>query len=150
MDDAVLVAADDLPGALLVKEPDDCRSSGAGPGDHNLHVSDVFVDDTERVDQRGQDDDGGAVLVIVEDRDVELGAKAALNLEAARSGDVLQVDPAVHGSDGLHNLDNLVRILRVQANRPSVHPGKALEEGGFAFHYRKCRGGADIAQTEDR
>jgi hypothetical protein len=66
------------------------------------------------------------VLVIVEDRDVELGAKAALDLEAARSGDVLQVDPAVHGSDGLQNLDNLVRVLRVQANGPSLPGGPMM------------------------
>ena len=48
----------------------------------------------QRVGQRGQHDDRGAVLVVVEDRDVEAGPQPALDLEAARGGDVLEVDAA--------------------------------------------------------
>jgi hypothetical protein len=38
------------------------------------------------------------VLIVVEDRDVELLAQPLLDLEAARRGDVLEVDPAEGGS----------------------------------------------------
>ena len=48
----------------------------------------------QRVDQRGEHDDRGAVLVVVEDRDVERLLEALLDLEAARRGDVLEVDAA--------------------------------------------------------
>jgi hypothetical protein len=42
------------------------------------------------------------VLVVMEDRDVELRAQAPLDLEAARRGDVLQVDPAERRRRRLH------------------------------------------------
>ena len=48
----------------------------------------------DRVQQRGHHDDRGAVLVVVEDRDVELLLQPVLDLEAARRGDVLEVDAA--------------------------------------------------------
>ena len=46
------------------------------------------------VAQRGQRDDGRAVLVVVEDRDVQPLLELALDLEAAGRRDVLQVHPA--------------------------------------------------------
>jgi hypothetical protein len=57
------------------------------------------------------------VLVVVEDGDVELGAQAALDLEAARRRDVLEVDAAEAGRDGLDEGDDLVGVLGVQAQR---------------------------------
>ena len=54
----------------------------------------ALVDDAQRVQQRREDDDRRPVLVVVEDGDVELLAQARLDLEAARRGDVLQVDAA--------------------------------------------------------
>ena len=47
-----------------------------------------------RVEQRGEHHDRGAVLVVVEDRDVEHLLEAVLHLEAHRRGDVLEVDAA--------------------------------------------------------
>ena len=46
------------------------------------------------VAQRGQHDDRGAVLVVVEDRDRQRLVQPALDLEAARRRDVLEVDAA--------------------------------------------------------
>ena len=48
--------------------------------------------------QRGEHDDGRSVLVVVEDGDVELLAKPALDLEASGGSDVLQVDAAEDGA----------------------------------------------------
>jgi hypothetical protein len=61
----------------------------------------LLADDPQRVGQRGQHDDRGAVLVVVEDRDVEQLAQPALDLEAARRGDVLEVDAAEDRRDEL-------------------------------------------------
>jgi hypothetical protein len=51
------------------------------------------------------------VLVVVEHRDVEGLAQAALDLEAPGGGDVLQVDPAVAGGEQLDRADDLVGVL---------------------------------------
>ena len=118
------------------------------PGDHDRHVGDVLVHHAQRVDQRGEHHDRGAVLIIVEDRDVQLGPQPFLDLEAARRGDVLQVDPAVDRGDRLDDLDDLVRVLGVQADRPGVHPGEPLEQRRLPFHHRQCRSRADVAQPE--
>ena len=74
----------------------------------------------ERVEERRHHDDGGAVLVVVEDGDVELLLQPVLDLEAARRGDVLEVDPAEAGRDRLHGRDDLVRIGGVEADREGV------------------------------
>jgi hypothetical protein len=46
------------------------------------------------IDQAGGADDGGAVLVVMEDRDVHQLAQALLDDEALRRLDVLEVDAA--------------------------------------------------------
>ena len=58
------------------------------------HVGELLADDAQRVGERRQHDDRRAVLVVVEHRDVEQLAQPGLDLEAARRGDVLEVDPA--------------------------------------------------------
>ena len=49
------------------------------------------------VAQRGEHDDRRTVLVVVEDRDRQRRVQPALDLEAARGRDVLEVDPAEAG-----------------------------------------------------
>src|SRR3712207_8358175 len=61
----------------------------------------VLVDAAQRVGERRQHDDRRAVLVVVEDGDVERLAQPALDLEAARGGDVLEGDAAESGRDHL-------------------------------------------------
>ena len=57
-------------------------------------VVDVAPGELQRVDQAGRGDDRGAVLVVVEDRDVHQLAQALLDDEAFRRLDVLEVDAA--------------------------------------------------------
>ena len=64
------------------------------PDEHDLQVFQRLSDKAGGVHQPGEHDHGGAVLVVVEYGDVELLAQAALDLEAARRGDVLEVDAA--------------------------------------------------------
>ena len=110
----------------------------------------LFLDDLERVDQRGQDDHRRPVLIVVEDRDVELLLQAVLDLEAARRRDILQVDPAEHGRHGLDEQHDLVDVLGGEAEREGVDVGQLLEEEGLAFHDRQGRPGPDVAEAEHR
>ena len=126
----------------------DCRAGRADAGHDDAHVRELLADDAERVDQRGEDDDRRAVLVVVEDRDVERLAESALDLEAARSRDVLEVDPAEHGGDRHHRAHDLVDVLRRQADRPRVDTAELLEQDGLALHHRQRSFGADVAEPE--
>src|SRR5260370_20572806 len=55
-----------------------------------------------RVDHAGGGDDGCAVLVVVEYRDVHQLAEALLDIEALGSFDVFEVDPAERRSEVFH------------------------------------------------
>ena len=110
----------------------------------------VLADHPQRVGQRGQHHDRGAVLVVVEHRDVQHLPQPGLDLEAPRGRDVLQVDPAVLRRQAPDDLDDQVDVLGVQAHRPGVDPGELLEQRGLALHHRQGGGRADVAQPEHR
>ena len=89
------------------------------------------------------------MLVVVEHRDVQLFFQPFLDLETAGSGDVLQIDAAEGGSDGLDRRHNLIGILGGQADREGVDIAEFLEENTFSFHDRHGCLGADIAQPQN-
>ncbi len=60
----------------------------------DLDIGDLLAGQFQPVEDRGGDDDRGAVLVVMEDRDLHLLAQPALDLEAFRRLDVLEVDAA--------------------------------------------------------
>ena len=109
----------------------------------------LLAGELERVQQRGEDDDRGAVLVVVEDRDVERSLEALLDLEAAGRADVLEVDAAEGGGDGLDGRDDLVRVLGAQAEREGVDAAELLEQHRLPLHDRHRRLGPDVAEPED-
>ena len=92
VDDAADVGDDASLHAGREQQLEDRRAGRARTGHHDPDVADVLADHAQRVVQRRQHDDRRTVLVVVEDRDVELLAQPGLDLEAARRGDVLQVD----------------------------------------------------------
>ena len=86
-----------------------------------LIVFDPAAGQVQRVDQAGGGDDRGAVLVVMEDRDVHHLAQALLDDEAVRRLDVFQIDAAEGRAQEAHAVDELVDILgvdlEVDANR---------------------------------
>ena len=82
----------------------------SGAGDDDLLGGHVLAEDLEGVGQRGEGHDRGAVLVVVEHRDVEAGPQPLLDGEAGRGGDVLEVDAPERGGDALHGLDDGVGL----------------------------------------
>ena len=60
----------------------------------SLRRRDVAAGQVQRVDQPGGGDDRGAVLVVMEDRDVHQLAQPLLDDEALRRLDVLEIDAA--------------------------------------------------------
>ena len=76
------------------------------------------------------------MLVVVEDRNVEVLAQPLLDLEAPGGRDVLQVDAAEARGQVPDGLDDLGWILGGQADRHGVDATEFLEEHRLAFHDR--------------
>jgi hypothetical protein len=122
---------------------------GARAGDDGAQVGQLAAGQPGGVLQRRERDDRGAVLVIVKDRDVEALLEAALDLEATRRGDVLQVDPAEARSQPGDRVDDLVDVLRGERDRHRVDAGEVLEQRRLALHDGQRGGRADVAQTQN-
>ncbi len=104
------------------------------PDTTTVRSASVLVDDPDGAEQGGEGDDRRAVLVVVEDRDVEALLEPALDLEAARRRDVLEVDAAVGRGDPRHRVDDLVDGAGLHADGHGVDVGEVLEEHRLALH----------------
>ena len=144
------VGDDDVLRAGVEEQLEDGRAGRARAAHDEPDVLELLADDAQGVAQRGERDDRRAVLVVVEDRDVELLAQPGLDLEAARRRDVLEVDAGEHRGDRLDGADDLLGVGRVEADREGVDVGEALEERGLALHDRQRRERADVAEPEHR
>ena len=114
-----------------------------------LGVLQVAAGQLQRVDETGGGDDGGAVLVVVEDRNVHEFAQPLLDDEAVRRLDVFQVDAAEGRAEIAHAIDEFVDILRIDLKVDRIDIGEALEEDRLAFHDRLGRESAEIAEAEN-
>ena len=94
-------------------------------------------------------DDGGAVLVVVHDGDVQLFLQPAFNLEALGCFDVFQVDASEGGCDGFDGFDKLVGVFLVHLDVEHVDACVYLEQQSFAFHHGFSRKGSYVAQSQD-
>ena len=122
----------------------------AGAGEHDLDLSDVLADHFERVEQGGAGDDGGAVLVVVEDRNRERLPERFLDQEAFRRLDVLEVDAANSRLQQLAEPDDILRVLGVDLEVEDIDVRELLEQVALAFHHRLAGERADISQAEHR
>ena len=133
--------------ALGELEAGDARR--AGPVDHEAGLLDAPACEIERVDQGGADDDRGAVLIIVEHRDVHGLAQAFLDDEALRRLDVLEVDAREALAEEAYAIDELIDVVGVDLEVDGVDVGEALEQDRLALHHRLGRQRAEIAEAED-
>ncbi|CAB4874857.1 unannotated protein [freshwater metagenome] len=148
-DDAARVAADDLAHAGGDEHLRDCDPRGTQACDQDAQIGELASRQAAGVDQRRERHDGGAVLVVVEDGNVEIVDQTVFNFEAARGGDVLEVDAAEARGDRLHDCHDLVRILRVEADREGIDAGELLEEHRLALHHRHRGARPDVPETEN-
>ena len=134
VDGAPAVADDDVADAHAAHQARDGDARRAGAAEDGLDAAQLAAGELARVDKRGAGHDGGSVLVVVEDGDVADLLEATLDLKAARRGDVLEVDAAKAAGQELHRADDLVHVVRADAQREGVHVGKGLEQGALALH----------------
>jgi hypothetical protein len=103
----------------------------------------------QRVDQAGDRDDGGAVLVIVEHRNVHDLAQALLDDETVGRLDVLEIDAAEARPQKPHAVDELIDILGVHLQIDGIDVSEALEQHRLAFHHRLGGQSAEIAEARE-
>ena len=121
----------------------------AGAVHHQLRVAQFAAGEVAGVDQPRRGDDRGAVLVVVEHRNVHQLAQPLLDHEAFRRLDVLQVD-AAEADEEAHGVHHVVDILGVDLEIDAVDVGEALEQRDLAFHHRLRRHRTEIAQAQHR
>src|SRR5690606_18646818 len=97
------------------------------------------------IDQAGGGDDRGAVLIVVEDGNVHELAQAALDDEAVRRLDVLEIDATEGGTEIAHAVDEGVDILGIDLEVDRIDISEALKQDGLAFHYGLGGERAEIA-----
>ncbi len=126
----------------------DGNGGRARAGQDDLHILEALADHAQRVCEARERDDGRAVLVVVKDRNVAQLLELALDLKAARRGDVLQIDAAEAAGEQVHRAHELVHILRADAQRKGVHVRKRLEQHALALHDGHTRLWPDVAKAE--
>ena len=90
------------------------------------------------------------MLVVVEYRNVADLFQAALDFEAARRRDVLQIDAAERAGNQLNRAHDLVHVLGGNAERERIDVRERLEQRTLALHDRHAGERTDVAQTEHR
>ena len=124
----------------------DARRPGAA--EHDPCLLDPPIGDLESVEERRGTDDRRAVLIVVEDGDLQALAEGLLDHEAIGCLDVLQVYPADRGLQQPTELDQILGIVRRHLEVEDVDVGEPLEENGLALHHRLAGERANVPQTE--
>ena len=120
----------------------------ARAGGDDLHIFLLLSHHLQGVGQARQGDDGGAVLVVVEDGDIALLFQLPLDLKAPGGGNILQIDAAEAAGHEIHRVDKLIYIVGLHAQREGVHAAEGLEQYALALHDGHTGLGADVAQTQ--
>ena len=152
VDDAFDVADEDVPalGAERDEQVERGERRRAGARADDLDLVEPLAGELERVGHRGRDDDRGAVLVVVEDRNAHAGLRLLLDLEAFGALDVLEIDAAEGRLQRDDDVDQLVDVGLVDLDVEDVDAGELLEQDRLAFHHRLAGERADGAEAEHR
>ncbi len=121
---------------------------GPGAAEHHACLLDPSVRDLECVEEGGGTDDRRAVLVVVEDGDLQALAEGLLDHETVGGLDVLQVYPADRRLQQAAELDDVLGIVACHLEVEDVDVGEPLEEDGLPFHHRLPGEWPDVAQSE--
>jgi hypothetical protein len=121
---------------------------GAGTGRDDLDVGELLAVQQQCIGDGGADDDGGAMLIVVEHRNLHALLELRLDLEALRTLDVLEIDAAEGRLQRRHGLDHALDGVGRDFDVEHVDAGELLEQDCLALHDRLRRQRADIAEAE--
>src|SRR5207249_5867534 len=121
----------------------------AGTDQRDRDVGHLLANDFQRVDEAGDVDRRGPLLIVVPHRDLTFLPKPLEDVEAFRLRDVLEVHATERRGDELDRLDDFLRVLRREGDRERVDAAEVLEQQGLALHHRQSGFGPDVPQAED-
>ena len=90
------------------------------------------------------------MLIVMKYRNIQKLLQTFLNLKAAGSAYVFQIDAAEAGCQISYGFDDLLSVLGIQTDGNCIDIAEFLEEDCLAFHNGHCRIGTDITETENR
>ena len=134
--------------AQLDQQIDAGQRRSAGAAGDQFDLVDAFAHNLQAVEQGRAHHNGGAVLVVVKDRDLHALAQLALDVKAVGRLDVFEVDAAEGWLQRGDDVHQLVGVFFVDFDIEHINAGKFLEQHAFAFHYRLAGQRADIAQAQ--
>ncbi len=85
-------------------------AGGAGPVAHELGRFDIASGQIQRIHQAGRRNDRGAVLIVVEHRNVEQLPQSLLDDEAFRGANILEIDTAPALAEQFDAIDDLTGL----------------------------------------
>ena len=127
---------------------DDGGAGSAGAVQHDVHIFHLLAHHTQGVDEGSSNNDSSAVLVIVKHRDVQLTLQRFFDLKALGALDVLQIDAAKGGRNGLAGSNDAGCVVGIDADGEGIHAAELLEQHRLALHDRQTSFRADIAQAQ--
>ena len=122
---------------------------GACAAGHELHLVDLLSDHLEPIEDGSTDDDRGAVLIVVEDRNLQARAQLALHVKALGRLDVFKVDAAEGRLERSDHLDQSIGIRFVEFDVEDVDARELLEQHRLALHHGLGGERADVPQAQD-
>ena len=146
--DTVFIHSNNVFGTGNLQHLDDGRTGSAGAVLHDLDIFQPLANNLEGVEHAGQHDNRGAVLVVMEYRDIQVALQLRFNIKALRAADILQVDAAKSRSDGLDSGNNFLAGGSIQADGERIDTAELLKQNALAFHDRQTSFGADVAQAQ--
>ena len=123
---------------------------GCGPrarGDQ-LDLGDVFAHHFQAIQDGRTDHDGGAVLVVMEDRNLHALAQLALDIKTIGRFDVFEVDAAKGGLERGDDVDQFVRVFLVHLDVKHIDASELFEQHALAFHDRFGSQWTNVAQAQ--
>ena len=124
------------------------RAAAPGAGSHQLYLPQLLSRQFHGVEYSSGDDDGGAMLVVVEDRNAHAFLEAGLDLETFRTLDVLQVDAAECRLERCHHIAEELRVGGIDLDIEDIDAGEFLEQHRLSLHHRLGGFRADVAEAE--
>ncbi len=135
--------------AHCLQQFQDGNSRGAGAIHDHFEVGNVAAGDLAGIDDAGGGYDRRAVLVVMEDGNIEALAKQLLDDEAVGTLDVFQIDAAEGIAEAGNAFNEGGRVVFLDLDIDRVDVGEALEQDRLAFHHRLGRGGTQITEAEN-
>jgi len=126
-----------------------CNASSAGPAHGYAHLGKALAHYLKGIDEGGQGNYSGAVLIIMKDWYIQDLLKPPFYLKAARCTYILQVDSTkdiLYSGNCFHD-DR--RIFGVDNYGKGIYASKVLEQNGLSFHNRDGSQGTYISQAQD-